>query len=269
MRKMTALLFMVLLLSACAPGKGPEGAPQAWIDRPLDGSVLPLASVEVMSHAADPGGIEQFELSVNGEGINNAGPAEGGSLVFINQTWDPAVPGVYILEVRVMNNNGIWSNFAQVTVTIAEDLSAPILVPTVSATSTLEPSPTVTAAPPKFVPNINANCRAGPGSMYGILGSLLVGAEYPIEGVNQGNSWWYLRLPDNTRCWGSMATGVPSGGYREVPVVLDSATPTLVPTDGPTQQSQTGCLVLQPNQQNVCTVPCPPQATPGDPCTIP
>jgi hypothetical protein len=91
----------------------------------------------------------------------------------------------------------------------------------------------------------------------------LPGTEYTIEGVNQANTWWYMRMSNDTRCWGSMATGTTTYPPREVPVVLDPATPTPVPT----QQGPVGCYELQPDQSLLCTVPCPPQANPGGACT--
>jgi len=270
MRKLTAITLIIitlLLLAACAPGESPSGKPLAWIDTPLDGSTLPLASVEVMSHAADPGGIARFVLSVNGEVVSSAGSTSSGSLATMRQTWDPPAPGLYILEVRAVNNAGVWSDYAQVLVTIAgtpaapEDL--PVLPTAITPTPTLELSPTPLPLP-SFVLSINAYCRFGPGEIYGILATILAGEEVPIIGVNQANTWWYLRMTDGTRCWASMLTGSPRGRYHEVPVVLDPATPTQVP---PTPQGQQGCYVLNAQQQKVCTVPCPPNTDPVEACT--
>ncbi len=266
MRKITGLLLVLIFLSACAPGVGSNGAPQVWIDTPLDGSSLPLATVDVMSHATDPGGILQFELGVNGEVVNTAGAAASGSLIYVRQTWDPPAPGLYILEVRAMNNAGVWSNYAQVLVTIAGEPSAPVLEPSLTPTQTSGPTPTL--PPYVLILYTNSYCRAGPGEMYDILATILAGVTNPptIEGRNQANTWWYLGLPDGSHCWALMLTGTPSGPLREVPVLLDPATPTPSPTAVPTQQGPLGCWEIQPNQSLVCTVPCPPNANPGGAC---
>lgn len=49
------------------PAPGAPGVARAWIDRPLNATVLPLAPMTVMAHATDMGGVQAVELLVDGE----------------------------------------------------------------------------------------------------------------------------------------------------------------------------------------------------------
>jgi hypothetical protein len=130
MKRLIVVLLVIavtLALGGCdnAPAVAQAG-PQAWIDAPLDGSSLPLAPLEVISHAADLAGIAQVELSVNGAVINTM-PVKntGETLVTVTQEWTPANPGNYTLQVRAQNAPGVWGGYAQAVVTIGGEITPP------------------------------------------------------------------------------------------------------------------------------------------------
>ena len=113
------LMVLIALMTACGPNS-PSSGPQSWIDTPLDNSILPMGAVQVISHAADPGGLSQMELSVNGV-VVGASPSSNTSdnLVTFNQTWSPSGPGNYTLQVRARNNGGVWGGYASEQVTVS------------------------------------------------------------------------------------------------------------------------------------------------------
>lgn len=157
----TLLLGLLFSLSACAVS--PSAAPMAWIDAPLDGSHLPLAPQEVVAHGAIDGGVTQLELSVNGsEPQIGIPPDTGDRLSHVRWTWHPPEPGRYTIVVRAQANDGIWSNPAQVEVTIGE-IASPSPSPTSEASAT--PTPTVSPTP---TPTPTPSPTVSPGGVTGL-----------------------------------------------------------------------------------------------------
>ncbi|MBI4788349.1 MAG: hypothetical protein HY782_15055 [Chloroflexi bacterium] len=106
-------LLSAMLIAGCDPIQSQKSAspaaPRSWIDAPLDGSRVPLAPLQVVSHSSDPLQIVQVELSVNGAAVHtepNPNPAE--TLVTTKQSWSPPGPGNYTLMVRAQNSAGAW-----------------------------------------------------------------------------------------------------------------------------------------------------------------
>ncbi len=91
------VLVLGLLLAACAPSS--TQGPAAWIDQPLDGSVLPLGPQEVTAHASDGDGVTSLEFYVDGTLLVHA-PAGGGVLEHATAGWDPSRPGIYTSASR-------------------------------------------------------------------------------------------------------------------------------------------------------------------------
>jgi hypothetical protein len=279
MRKQMRFLFLLTFALAtvrCAPQVSTGGGgPQAWIDAPLEGMQLPLAPYEIVTHAEDPAGISQFEFSINNSVIaTTAGSA--GSLSTVRQMWNPAAPGDYVISVRAMSASGAWGGEAVVHVNIYDaQFKTPVPL---TATAPALPTPTITPVSiPVFVLIKNANCRFGPDVVFDVVNSALTGASVPIEGKNEDGTWWLVRLPNGDLCWMAGSTGNPNGNLGNVPFVQSPPTPippepTEIPPE-PTQvspeptQAPQGCYVYDPNQQPVCTVPCPGNAQPGGACT--
>lgn len=158
MLKQSAVLFVICLLAAlsggCAIAQSQSVAasqPHSWIDAPLDGSALPLAPVQVISHSTDLFSIVQVELSVNGQVIQtqaNTNPTQ--NLVLVTETWSPNAPGNYTLRVRAMNSISVWGEIAQAVVTIGLQTPTPTATRTATATPTVSPSP-VPSLPPATI----------------------------------------------------------------------------------------------------------------------
>jgi hypothetical protein len=111
-----ALLVALLLVSSCAaPGQGP----MTWIDRPLDGSHLPLGPITVMAHASDADGVASFEFFVDEDSLA-AVPASGGRLGDATAGWTPTAPGTYTVRARATDSAGNVGSEATSVVTVGE-----------------------------------------------------------------------------------------------------------------------------------------------------
>src|SRR5262245_9487076 len=108
-RYLLTLLIVVLLVGCNQGGAVAEGGTRAWIDAPETNSLLPLGPVEIVSHATDPGGIDQVELSVNGAVQETTAVSETAALITTRQTWTPTANGVYTISVRAHSRAGVWS----------------------------------------------------------------------------------------------------------------------------------------------------------------
>jgi hypothetical protein len=129
-------------------------APQAWIDAPLPDMHIPLAPYEFVAHGTDQGGISQLEWILDGAslGIVDAKNSSEKLATFMF-LWTPPEAGIYTLQVKAMNNAGVWSNLDEAVFTVGDTTPTPTTVhsdtptPVVSDTPTLVVSntPTLTA----------------------------------------------------------------------------------------------------------------------------
>ena len=154
--RMWVCLNLILGLAACnLPGRDSlplveptlDTAASAWFDAPLDGMVLPPAPYEVVFHGASNAGVERGELSINGTQVEVLPNPEIGLLLAVfHTTWSPPGPGQYALQARTQGQDGRWSDYVQVNVTVAATPTPTItLIPT--RTPTLTPTATTTQLP--------------------------------------------------------------------------------------------------------------------------
>jgi hypothetical protein len=107
----------------------------------------------------------------------------------------------------------------------------------------------------------NTNCRLGPGTAYEIDSTLFEGQSAPIQGRNEGRSWWLIQNPNGGgNCWVWASAVEATGDLSLVSIVQ------LPPTPKPVKPAKQGCWVFGPNQKLSCEVPCPPNAQPGGAC---
>jgi hypothetical protein len=193
-------LLFLMLAAACGPAETPVGGGslQAWIDAPLDESILPLEPYEIVAHASDPQAISTLEIQVNGSQLASLPNSDPGELLALfKQVWVPPAPGEYEILARAQNSAGEWSEAAVVVVNVqAQPESAAIMEPEVPE------SPEPIACTPSLIAEENATCRSGPTSFHDPLGYLLAGDQVPITGRNQDWTWWSVQLPDlEPPCW--------------------------------------------------------------------
>jgi hypothetical protein len=141
----------VIFLAACDPTPAPfssevaKVSANAWIDAPLNDSLLPFAPVDVTSHFYHPSGVKQIELSVNGSALRtDPSPDTKSDFVFITQKWSPPAPGDYRLSVRAQSNAGDWGDSAAAAVTVGE-------VITLTPTPRTPITPTITSTPARVI----------------------------------------------------------------------------------------------------------------------
>ena len=130
---------------------------------------------------------------------------------------------------------------------------------TAALTATATPTPTVTLTPQPAMGRLleDAFCRSGPGTVYGIVTGYSQGTSGLLDGRNAESSWYRFQ---QYRCW------VFDGALERLGDV--SGLPVLPPPSTPTPTPVLGCWVSSMTSAGqACTVPCPPNATPGVPCT--
>ena len=129
-----------------------DTATSTWFDAPLDGMVLPPAPYEVVFHGASNAGVERGELLINGTQVAVLpNPEVGLILAVFHTTWSPPGPGQYTLQARTQGQDGRWSAYSQVRISVAAT-PTPTLTPipthtptlTLTATATRSPTPTRT-----------------------------------------------------------------------------------------------------------------------------
>jgi uncharacterized protein YraI len=91
----------------------------------------------------------------------------------------------------------------------------------------LTPVPTNENIPINGKVILNANCRLGPGTVYGIKDYLIQGEQTYVEGQNAASSWWLVKKDgDANSCW-VIAMAISLAGNPEIlPVVSAPPTPT-------------------------------------------
>ena len=107
----------------------------------------------------------------------------------------------------------------------------------VGPTETPEPTdtPTITPTPTPSVPmvsvSVNTNCRTGPGTVYDLVGGLLVGESAEIVALSSVSNYVIIELPDGSgrECWLWMQYGTQTGDTTGLPVLAPPPTPTPTP----------------------------------------
>jgi hypothetical protein len=162
------------------------------------------------------------------------------------------LPGAftYIVEVRSANNTT-----GQYLISVQPNAPLPTATPnvTVSPTpiSTAAPSPTAPAQPNgncSVTPNSSqaVNVRFGPGTNYGIVGSLAEGANAPVVGRLEDNSWYQIDRGSGSVGWVSLTVVTLSGDCSSVPLVSPPPPPLPTMPPNPTLPSDVGGQLLTP-----------------------
>ncbi len=159
------LLAGGLFIGACDPQDLPPTPAIAgtWIDAPESGATILLAPYTIVFHSASVMGMDEFELSIDGQLLASVPPkttgpgGQQGTLFMADYEWYPPEPGVYQIEVRAKDQNALYGAAAQAQVTVLEAVTdlepAPELQPEIEQLSTglptlqLAPTPTSTLIP--------------------------------------------------------------------------------------------------------------------------
>ena len=139
-----------------SPVEADDPGPRVWLEFPLDGQKLAFQAIEFDVHAADPRGVAQVSLLVNGEPLPDVQgeplfAGSGNRAVRLQREWQPAEEGEYIAEARARNTAGTYGEPSYVKFcvgsckSVKEPTREPTVRPLIVATDT--PRPSVTKAP--------------------------------------------------------------------------------------------------------------------------
>ena len=105
----------------------------------------------------------------------------------------------------------------------------------ITSTPAVTPSATASATPGMipFLLDKNANCRHGPGTVYPVLTSVLLGQQVQLIGRNDEGSWYFGIIPGGFRCWIAASSGTPDGDPNGLPILKAPPTPTPTLTPRP------------------------------------
>ncbi|MCD6474755.1 MAG: SH3 domain-containing protein [Anaerolineaceae bacterium] len=130
------------------------------------------------------------------------------------------------------------------------------------------PVPTVTGTPTGPMIRIGAtdhdqiNVRSGPGSIYSLIGVVLVGQEMPAKGRTEGGNWILIEYPGVQGGIGWVYAPYVDVLYGDLPIVEPPPTPTPIftPTIDPTLAAQFS-YAIEPTKLATFT-PAPPIVIP-------
>lgn len=257
------------------PGVTPPPPSQVWILEPQDGEVLRVDKPYLIKfQGASFTGIQQFEVAIS-DGqqwyidplMTGSGGAEYGTMFYGEVTWTPNATGDFTVRVRAINATGS-SPWATAHVTVAEAL---ITLATAVTPEIIEVGPTSTPTQALWhaQAKMNANCRAGPGTVYNETGFVSKGYTAEIVGRNEEGTWLNLINPNGKgSCWASIIAFEIQFDLDPLPVALAPAPPSSSDQGESGEAKPKGCTVTSPlNNLTRCVSPCPPGAVPGEVCT--
>lgn len=124
------------------------------------------------------------------------------------------------------------ANTAVAKVFAAQTAAAPVAVE-VPAAEVL-PAPAMAVNPTQCNPTVTAitvaNVRGGPGTEYGVVGNLPVGATARVAGRNDANTWWYIQFPGGFGGYAWISGTVVNTGC--IPAVVPVVAAPVLPTAG-------------------------------------
>lgn len=123
---------------------------------------------------------------------------------------------------------------ASIAAPVASEVPARTETPSDTPPPSLTPSVTSTLTPSVVTVSVsgNTNCRTGPGTVYDLLDSLLMGQTAEVVGRDAEGLNWVIKMPSNPArtcwLWGRYAT--LSGNSEALPIVEPPPTPTPAPS---------------------------------------
>ncbi|HEY7565502.1 MAG TPA: Ig-like domain-containing protein [Acidimicrobiia bacterium] len=152
-RRLLALSVVVLWATAMVSLAAATEGGQAWVDDPLDGTLVTSAPVAIVAHATDPAGVTLVRLSVDGQVVTETA-ASGATLVTVEFSWTPPGDGLFLLEVSGSSQAGVWGQPGAIVLEVLLDAgpttttTAPSRTTTTLRQTTTTGRPTTTTSPP-------------------------------------------------------------------------------------------------------------------------
>jgi hypothetical protein len=138
-----ALAAVIGLLAVSGAVAAPPGKPHAWFDAPLPGATLPLATYQVVVHAADESGVAKVRFQVDGTPAATQAPSGPGDLVVVSWSWTPASEGAHMITAVAEGIDGSLSDPVAVGVIVDADAGA-LPTPDISPGESASGEPTAT-----------------------------------------------------------------------------------------------------------------------------
>ncbi|HXF68653.1 MAG TPA: Ig-like domain-containing protein [Thermoflexus sp.] len=162
MKELLLRFFLcALLLSACStPGASfSASGVQAWLDQPVNGSILPPGPFLLKAHArhVEGSGITRIEFLVNGVSVGTVSTDPAAPLVYAETSWNASTPGEYNLMARAYDQNGGFADSAPARVCVSQEVRQAAISPGGGCTAPQGPtvpfqSGPTQAAPPGITP---------------------------------------------------------------------------------------------------------------------
>lgn len=125
MKRIIFLSLIVILLTACVPaGEVSSSGVQAWVDQPVTGTVLPVGTFTLKTHARHASGsdVNKIEFLVNGVSVGSMDTEASAPLVYAETAWNASTPRMYQISVRAFAGaESAESSF--VTVCVSKEVS--------------------------------------------------------------------------------------------------------------------------------------------------
>jgi uncharacterized protein YraI len=207
--------------------------PTVIITAPVPGAEVPINQpVTVQATASDPTGVTRLELWVDGaKTAEAASPVQQGQpTLTASLQWVPLSAGSHSLEIRAYNQTGQVSEPTAIVVTAVDGASAggsPTPTPTPGT-----PTATVSTQP-YLTTKADLNVRAGPGTVYDLLGLLPAGTNAVIVGRDESRQWWQIRFDPSPTGIGWVAADAEFSttfNVENLPISAAPPTPTSTPT---------------------------------------
>jgi len=115
----------------------------------------------------------------------------------------------------------------------ARVLPSETAVPSLTPTTVVSPTNTPTVSNSRLIWAVvmqDAACRAGPGTVFEVLGFIAAGQSALTHGMDLEGEWWWIQSPDGSRmCWISDLLVSFQGDQPELPILTPEPTPLEVP----------------------------------------
>ena len=252
-RRFIHLIVTCIFLAGCNLSQGTS--PQAWIDAPLDGSILLLAPYTIVFHAFAAGNPQAVELTINSQAVTPDALELNQPLVTISYLWSPEKPGRYVIAARTQDQKGTWSEAHTHVVIVGETTITPTLIPSITPTLissiTPTPTPTITATITQPVGPVFSNIRLSANIFYRLdtapnKVTFTVKVDDPA-GIKLVEIYFRLRDPGNGATTNWTNEDMKPGGGGMYSYTLSHAHPALTPTSPKTMTLEYQFIVTHPD----------------------
>jgi hypothetical protein len=156
--------------------------------------------------------------------------------VVAEDTATPTIDNQVLIDQAVAATMAVQT---QIALAVQQTLAAAITdtpqvtdTPQFTNTPSLTPTitPSITPENPLVTVSMDTRCRTGPGTVYDVLGVLLIGQTAEVVGRSHNSDNWIIKLPDtpSVTCWLWAYYSTITGDTSGVPVVQPPPTPTPV-----------------------------------------